>query len=238
MDGFILAAGLGTRMLPLTSTKPKALLPVGGVPLLERCINRLSEAGCKHLVVNVHHFAAMVKDFIASRRWEVAIDISDESDMLLDTGGALKKAAPLFNDDNILVYNVDILSRFSLQAMLQQHQQTGNDATLAVSRRDTSRQLLLDDRGRLRGWHNRDTDETRWVSGPATTFERAFSGIAIVTPRLIGTLPEADHPYPIIPEYLRAAKEQTIGTFEHDAAQWIDVGKPETYKEAEHFVNQ
>ena len=122
MEGFILAAGLGTRLRPLTNDRPKALVEINGVTLLERTIRRLEAANVKHIVVNVHHFADKVIDFIKSHTWQAAIDISDERELLLDTGGGLKKAAALFSGkDNILIHNVDILSDIDLQDLERHH---------------------------------------------------------------------------------------------------------------------
>lgn len=224
MEGFILAAGLGTRLRPLTVDRPKALVEVGGVTLLERTIRRLEDAGVRHLVVNVHHFADKVINFIASCHWQAAIDISDERDLLLDTGGGLKKASALFSGtENVLVHNVDILSDIDLREVETQHSERGNLVTLCVSRRQTKRLLSFDDEGRLTG----RADEGL-----------AFSGISIVSPELFALLPEADHPYPVIDEYIRLSHEgHRIGSFIHSADHWLDVGKPETLALAQKLHN-
>ena len=229
MEGFILAAGLGTRLRPLTDTRPKALVEVGGHTLLELAIRRLEAAGIRHIVVNVHHFAPQVIDFIESLKDKESkslracrIDISDESDLLLDTGGGLKKAAHLFSgSDNILVHNVDILSRVDLQDVERQHREQGNDATLCVSRRTTKRLLQFDADGRLL----RRADEGM-----------AFSGISVVSPRLLTLLPEADHPYPIIDEYIRLSPQAAIRCYEHPKEGWLDVGKPDSLEKARQWL--
>lgn len=215
MEGFILAAGLGTRLRPLTNDRPKALVEVRGVTLLERSIRRLEEAGIEHIVINVHHFADKVIDFVESRTWQATIDISDERDLLLDTGGGLKHAAPLFSGkDNILIHNVDILSDIDLRDVERKHRADGNLVTLCVSRRQTQRLLAFDDNGLLMG---------RAAEG------LAFSGISIVSPELFALLPEADHPYPVIDEYIRLSREgRRIGSYQHSPDHWLDVGKPET----------
>ena len=159
MEGFILAAGLGTRLRPLTNDKPKALVEVNGVTLLERTLRRMEAAGINHIVVNVHHFAEKVIDFVESlkdkepKRQKVCkIDISDERDLLLDTGGGLKKAAALFSGrENVLVHNVDILSDIDLQEVERQHREQGNLVTLCVSQRETKRMLEFDNNGLLLG---------------------------------------------------------------------------------------
>ncbi len=223
MEGFILAAGLGTRLRPLTNDRPKALVEVGGMTLLERTIRRLEEAGIRHIVVNVHHFADKVIDFVNTHTWQAKIDISDERDLLLDTGGGLKHAAPLFSGrDNILIHNVDILSDLDLQEVERRHRSEGNLVTLCVSRRQTKRLLAFDERGLLVG----RADEGL-----------AFSGISIVSPELFALLPEADRPYPVIDEYIRLSQAgHRIGAYLHDPAHWLDVGKPETLKQAEQWT--
>lgn len=223
MEGFILAAGLGTRLRPLTNDRPKALVEVGGVTLLERTIRRLEEAGIRHIVVNVHHFADKVIDFVNTHTWQARTDISDERDLLLDTGGALKHAAPLFSGrEEVLVHNVDILSDIDLQSVERHHRSEGNLVTLCVSRRKTKRLLAFDERGLLVG----RADEGL-----------AFSGISIVSPELFALLPEADRPYPVIDEYIRLSQAgHRIGAYLHDPAHWLDVGKPETLKQAEQWT--
>lgn len=223
MEGFILAAGLGTRLRPLTDDRPKALVKVGGMTLLERTIRRLESAGINHIVINVHHFADKVIDFVNTHTWQTKIDISDERDLLLDTGGALKHAAPLFSGrEEVLVHNVDILSDIDLQAVERHHRSEGNLVTLCVSRRKTKRLLAFDERGLLVG----RADEGL-----------AFSGISIVSPELFALLPEADRPYPVIDEYIRLSQAgHRIGAYLHDPAHWLDVGKPETLKQAEQWT--
>ena len=222
MEGFVLAAGLGTRLRPLTDDRPKALVEVGGSTLLERTIHRLEQAGIEHIVINVHHFADKVVEFIGSREWQAKIDISDERALLLDTGGGLKYAAPLFTGrENVLVHNVDILSDIDLQDVERKHEAEGNLVTLCVSRRETKRLLEFDADGRLVGRAERGM---------------AFSGISVVSPALFGLLPDADHPYPIIDEYIRLSGEgERIGSYIHPAERWLDVGKPETLEQAQRW---
>lgn len=222
MEGFILAAGLGTRLRPLTDDRPKALVEINGTTLLELAINRLEDAGIGHIVVNVHHFADKVVDFVRGRQWQATIDISDEREMLLDTGGGLKKAAPLFSGkENILIHNVDILSVVDLKDVERKHVEEGNLVTLCVSRRETKRLLEFDSDGLLLG---------RAEQG------LAFSGISVVSPALFALLPEADKPYPVIDEYIRLGREgQRIGSYLHAADRWLDVGKPETLEMAKRW---
>ncbi len=204
MEGFILAAGLGTRLRPLTNDRPKALVEISGVTLLEHTIRTLTGAGISHIVVN-------------------PVDISDERSLLLDTGGGLKHAAPLFSGrDDILVHNVDILSNVDLRAVEAQHRAQRNLVTLCVSRRTTKRLLAFDAHGHLLG----RADEGL-----------AFSGISVVSPRLFPLLPEADHPYPVIDEYIRLSHEgHPVGAFIHPAEHWLDVGKPDTLEKAKQWT--
>ncbi|MDY5968583.1 MAG: nucleotidyltransferase family protein [Bacteroidales bacterium] len=231
MQAFLLAAGLGTRLRPLTLTRPKALVEVRGKTLLETNIERLAEAGAKRIVVNVHHFADMMKGYIASREWPTEVLVSDEAEKLLDTGGGLKHAQSLFMaSEPILVYNVDVLSRFSLEGMLLRHKEERAMATLAVSRRETQRYLLFCN-NRLVGWCNKKSGEKLCIGEVCLhPYELAFSGIAIVEPRLLELLPPSSEPYPIIPEYLRLAKCEHIEAYVHSASDWLDVGKPETLR--------
>ena len=230
MEGFILAAGLGTRLRPLTDDRPKALVEVNGVTLLEHTIRTLETAGIKHIVVNVHHFADKVIDFIGSRKWQATIDISDERNLLLDTGGGLKKAASLFSGrENILIHNVDILSDIDLCDVERKHVAEGNLVTLCVSQRQTKRLLEFDENGLLLG-----RADTSHLS--PFTFHLAFSGISVVSPELFALLPKADHPYPVIEEYIRLSREgRRIGSYIHPADRWLDVGKPETLQQAQQW---
>lgn len=225
MEGMILAAGLGTRLRPLTDSRPKALVEVCGRTLLELCIGRMAEAGIRRVVVNVHHFGDMMIDYIGSRRWPCEVAVSDERPLLLDTGGALRHAAPLFSGrEDVLVHNVDILSEVDFHDLEACHRSAGNLATLCVSRRTTRRMLRFSAEGQL---------ERRAEGCEADERTLAFSGITLVSPELFGLLPEVDHPYPIIDEYLRLVGQgYRIGSYRHPAEHWLDVGKPETLEKA------
>lgn len=221
MEGFVLAAGLGTRLRPLTDDRPKALVEVGGKTMLQHIIEKLQAAGINHLVVNVHHFADKVVDFIRSRQWQCTIDISDESTLLLDTGGGLKHAAHLFSGkENVLVHNVDIFSDIDLRDVEAAHRRDGNLVTLCVSQRQTKRLLEFNADGLLVGRAERGL---------------AFSGVSVVSPKLLDLLPEADHPYPVIDEYIRLSHDYRIGCYLHSAEHWLDVGKPETLEQAKQW---
>ncbi len=222
MEGFVLAAGLGTRLRPLTDDRPKALVEVGGKTLLQHTIEKLQASGINHIVVNVHHFADNVVSFLRSRQWQCTIDISDERNLLLDTGGGLKHAAPLFSGkENVLVHNVDILSDIDLCDVEAQHKRDGNLVTLCVSQRPTKRLLEFDTDGLLVGRAERGL---------------AFSGVSVVSPALFALLPEADHPYPVIDEYIRLSRSHRIGCYRHSPDHWLDVGKPETLEQARQWT--
>ena len=226
MQALILCAGLGTRLRPLTDNCPKALVTLCEKTLLERTIETLIHAGATHIVVNIHHFGDQIEAYIKERQWPATIVISDERAMLLDTGGALRHALPLLRpDEPIVVHNVDIVHHIDLQSMLKCHTAQQNQATLAVSQRDTSRLLLICN-GRLCGWRNRQNGETKWSRGEQPEAEPwAFSGIAVVEPSLIEQFPGDDHPYPVIPQYLRLAASNRIGTFVHTPDNWHDIGR-------------
>lgn len=237
MQAFILAAGLGTRLKPLTDNRPKAMVEVQGVPLLKIAIDNLVRQGVSRIVINTHHFADMVCDYVASKKWDVPVAISDERDLLLDTGGGLKKAAPLFaNDEPILIHNVDILSRINVAQLYSEHINSMSVATLVVSQRNTSRYLLFNPKQQLVGWLNKSNGDTKWVDSPCQDCqELAFDGIAIVEPQILELLPPANKPYSIISAYLSIAKHHRINYFELTKEDWLDVGKPETLNQAQQW---
>ncbi len=231
MEGFILAAGLGTRLRPLTNDRPKAMVEVNGHPLLELAIQRLASAGAQRIVVNVHHFADQVEAFLDSHPWPCPVSVSDERSLLLDTGGALRHAAPLFSGaDDILIHNVDVLSTLDLRDLLARHRAEGNLATLCCSDRPTQRRLLFDEDRRLLGRDNNTQNSKFKTQNPLPL---AFSGIAVVHPSMLDMLPDADHPYSIIDQYIRLAASHPIRCHLHAAAQWLDVGRLETLEKAQ-----
>ena len=195
MKAMIFAAGLGTRLKPLTDHMPKALVPVAGRPMLEHVILKLKAAGFNELVINIHHFGEQILDFLrANQNFGLTIHISDERDCLLDTGGGIRKAEPFFRgNEPFLIHNVDILSDTDLKALYEYHRQSGNDATLLASRRKTIRYLLFDDEKRLCGWINKDTLQTKpegFAYNPEHHHEYAFSGIHVISPSLFHYMDE------------------------------------------------
>lgn len=241
MQAMIFAAGLGTRLKPLTDTMPKALVPVGGRPLIEHVLLKLIASGFNRIVINVHHFAPMIRAWLANHNFPgVEILISDETDQLLDTGGGLRKAASLFDSDApILIHNVDILSNVDLRTLYDAGRD--NDATLLVSRRDTSRYLLFDSTMRLHGWTNIQTGEVKPpcpALNPADFTLLAFSGIHVFSPRLFARMADFPEKFGIIDFYLKACADCNIRGHEMQDLRLMDVGKIGTLAEAEAFITQ
>lgn len=230
MNALILAAGLGTRLRPLTDTMPKALVPVQGKPLLDHTIERLRDAGFTHIIVNVHHLAQQIIDHIAQSDYGLPIHISDERAQLLDTGGAVKHAAPLFPDDSlpILVHNVDILHDVDLRAFYISHSPRSY-ATLLTTPRTTTRYLAADTTDRLRAWTNVKSGE---VKPAGTSLEglrlQAFAGLHIVSRQAINDMCSWPDRFSIIDFYIRQCSEHPIALQSHPHANILDVGKPDT----------
>lgn len=237
----IFAAGLGTRLKPLTDHMPKALVPVAGKPMLEHVIEKLKAAGFDEIVINVHHFANQIIDFLKEKNnFGITIHISDETDFLLDTGGGIKKAAPYF-DEPFLIHNVDILSNTDLKVLYHYHLQSGNDATLLVSPRQTTRYLLFNSDKRLCGWINKETLQTKpegFIYQPNIQKEYAFSGIHIISPGLFKRMDEKwNGKFSIMDFYLQICQEAMIGGYAKEDLQLIDIGKPETLAKAKKYIN-
>lgn len=241
MNAMIFAAGLGTRLKPLTDTMPKALVPVAERPLIEHVLLKLKASGCTHAVVNVHHFAEQIMDFLeANHNFGMRISISDERGMLLETGGGIKKAGPLFdNDDPILIHNVDILSNADLNALYQAHESHHADATLLVSERESSRYLLFDDQQKLCAWENVKTGEIR-SPYPQPNLDQlnrfAFSGIHVFSPRLFKEMDRFPEKFPIIDFYLDVCKTHRLLAYRQDGLRLLDVGKTAALDQAQAFI--
>ena len=247
-QAMIFAAGLGTRLKPLTDTKPKALIPVGGETLIGRTIGRLLAYGYRDFVANVHHFAQDIKDYVAMQDYAQLVKFSDETAMLLETGGGLKKAAPLFDPSApILIHNVDILDNVDYDWFANQHQDD-EDAVLLVSRRQTKRYLLFDNGMRLMGWKNIETGE---IKSPFEYVRRtglsqhgealhifAFSGIHSFSPRLFPLMDRFPDRFSIIDFYLSVCHRSHIVGLVKDDLEMIDVGKLDSLQAAEEFVKR
>jgi MurNAc alpha-1-phosphate uridylyltransferase len=238
MKAFILAAGLGTRLKPLSDNKPKALVEVNGIPLLEHLICKLQNIGINEIIINTHHFAEQVKSFLKQKNnFGIHIEISDESEQLLDTGGGLKKAAWFFNDNKpFLVHNVDVLSNVDLNLLYNTHAQSCSLATLAVRDRNTSRYFLFNDKNELCGWKNTKTAEIKYSRNYSQELvPLAFSGIHIINPQLFELMNETGK-FSMIDVYLRLSTYNKISAFRHDKDFWLDMGKPESIEEASMFL--
>ena len=244
----VFAAGLGTRLRPLTDTKPKALVPVGGEPLLHHVIMKLKAAGYERIVVNVHHFAEQIIAYLnANQNFGIDIRISDETDGLLETGGGIKKALPLFDQESpILIHNVDILSNLNLKDFPLPGE-LNPDALLLVSQRKTKRYLLFGDDMSLKGWTNIETGEVR--SPYSGLFEDsslftlhsslqklAFSGIHVIWPSVFPLFNEMPERFSIIDFYLKYCHQYAFIGYEQKDLQLMDVGKLDTLDQAEQFL--
>lgn len=244
MKAMIFAAGLGTRLRPLTDTMPKALVPVGGKPLLEILLRKLIAAGITDIVINVHHFADQIIRFVeANRSFGIHIAFSDETGALLETGGGIKKAMPLLSEGNpedkpFLVHNVDILSNVDLSRFCSPGQD--DSARLLVSTRKTKRYLLFDEENRLVGWTNVDTGEVK-SSYPGLDVSRcrryAFAGVHLFSPRLFRYFDTWPDKFSVIDFYLSVCDRETIRAYPCEGLKLMDVGKAETLEQAEEFLH-
>ena len=238
MKAMILAAGFGTRLRPLTDDRPKALVEVAGRTMLEITLTRLRDFGIQEVIVNVHHFAEMIDDYLkAKNNFGMRIEVSRE-DTLLDTGGGLKKAAWFFWEDSnlidrpIVLHNVDVISTIDLRRMVQFHTEHQALATLAVQDRATSRYLLFDEQLQLCGRRAGRDGNPELVRASQRTEALAFSGIHLISPRLLEMMIE-EGAFSIISTYLRlAAQGEKILAFRADEYYWRDMGKPENVAQA------
>lgn len=242
MKAMIFAAGLGTRLRPLTDRIPKALIPVGGTPLLDLLIRKMDRAGVSDIVINVHHHADLMKRHIQTlqtterpRLW-----VSDETEELLDTGGGIKKAAAFFSsgEEPFLVHNVDILSNVSLEEFYRQGRDF--DAALLVSERNTFRYLLFDENGRLKGWINEKTGQVKSPYpdlDPATCRKYAFAGIHTFSPSLFPEMAAWPDKFSIIDFYLSVCHRAHIQAVCRPDLKLLDIGKPETLPLAGDFLS-
>lgn len=248
MKALVFAAGLGTRLRPFTLEHPKALVPLAGVPMLQRVLLKLADAGVRTVVVNVHHFASQIVDFLrANRNFGLDLHISDESSLLLDTGGGILKARRWLDDEPFLVHNADIYTDFPIAEMLGRHTASEADVTLLVDRRDTSRYLLFNPTGRMAGWQNRRTGEVLPAGiNPDDYKALAFGGAHIWSPRAIHRLEayareigamdgvEIVKPFPVVPFYVAACQDIRIQAYTPTSPyRWHDVGSPATLASAE-----
>lgn len=237
MEGMIFAAGLGTRLRPLTNDRPKALVELKGKSLLLRCIERMVGAGIHRIVINIHHFAELMRSEIAQIDIPgVELIISDESDLLLDTGGGLKKASKLFSaGEPVLIHNVDIYSELNLEKLIADYRDAPKHALMVIRKCEGGRVLKFGQDLSLKGWMNMDTGEEKVAREDfysADTY--SFCGIHIVSPEFIKMI-NGEGAFSIIDEYISQAKQFDVCGYYYKG-QFIDLGTPEAIASAERVV--
>ncbi|MGN6603729.1 MAG: nucleotidyltransferase family protein [Ginsengibacter sp.] len=235
MKAMILAAGLGTRLKPFTDNHPKALAVVNNKTVLERNIEYLASFGIKEVIINVHHFAQQVIDFVKKNDgFGSAITISDETNELLETGGGIKKAAWFFEKESepFVVMNVDVLTDLDLNKMIGFHLQQKPLTTLAVTSRKTSRYFLFNESKILCGWRNEKTGEEKISRPSENLLAKAFSGIHIISPGIFSLI-KREGKFSMVDVYLELSQSNNIVAFDHSNSKFIDVGKPESLLKAE-----
>jgi len=235
---FILAAGLGTRLGKLTDNKPKALLEINGIPMLQLVIERLLNEGIDEFIINIHHHGQQVIDFLnKNENFGATIHISDEQDLLLDTGGAIAKAKAYFTgNDQVLIHNVDVISNLDIKELEIRHNINNAIATLCVRQRQSNRYLLFDDEMKLVGWRNTLTGEFKWIEKPKTVFQAfAYSGIYLVNSNFAGKISFKGN-FSIIDAWLKMAANETIIGYPDNSPVWFDLGTKQKLKEAENYL--
>jgi NDP-sugar pyrophosphorylase family protein len=239
MKAMIFAAGLGTRLQPFTNHQPKALVEVAGEPMLGRLIKHLRDSGFKQIILNVHHFADKVKDYLEeNHNFGLEITVSDETDLLLDTGGGLKKAGWFFQSgEPFLLHNVDIFSDMDLIKLMNTHKSTGAMATLVVRERPSSRYFLCNEEMQLCGWENTKTGEKKISRNYPVLTRYAFSGIHVLSPEIFKNISETGV-FSIVDLYLRLARDHKILAYPENKSTWVDMGKKQGLDEAERFFHQ
>ncbi len=237
INAMIFAAGLGSRLKPLTDHRPKALVEVAGIPLLEIALRKMERMGIPKVVVNVHHHADQMLDFLShfkSSKMEVLI--SHEQDQLLDTGGGLLKARPLFDRQaSILLYNVDILTNADLNKFIESHLKADHSVSLMVKNREASRYLLFDEKMHLAGWRQADGSGETLLSDKQTLKPFGFQGIHLIKPSLFEYMNEQGA-FPIVPFYLGVADKLPIVGYESKDSDWFDIGTPQKLARAEAYM--
>ena len=239
MKAMIFSAGLGTRLRPITDSIPKALVTINNKTLLEIVIQRLKAFGISQIIINVHHFAEQIIQFIKDNNsFDIEIELSKEN-ILLDTGGGLKKAAWFFdNDKSFLLHNVDVLSDLDILELVDNHIENNALATLATRIRNSTRYFLTDTQNNLCGWESTQTKEKKIVRQAEGNLSRAsFMGIHVISPKLLSLLP-GDDKFSIIDTYLQSARNNIIKTFPCDKYRWLDLGKPEQLAKADQLLTE
>lgn len=246
MKAMIFAAGLGTRLRPYTNDRPKAMVEILGRPMIEHLLLKLKKEGFRDIVINTHHFPDQIPAFLrAHDDFGLNIAISDERELLMDTGGGILQARSfLESQEPFLVHNVDIITDLSLKDLISRHRESDAIATLSVKHRKTSRYLMVDKEGDLRGWQNIQSGEVKPEGFDARGKDLdqvAFSGVHVISPevfRYMGSGTQWHGPFSIIPFYLSLIGKQRISTVSCDEASWFDVGKPETLQQASEWLEK
>ena len=236
MKAMIFAAGIGSRLKPLTDERPKALVEIEGRPLLYYAIKKLKSAGINSIVINVHHFSSKIVEYLNENDFfGIEIIISDETNLLLDTGGGLFNASGFFNDnESFIVYNVDVISNIDLKSLVDAHNSKKALVTLAVMDRKTSRYLLFDESMTLCGWRNIQKNLEIVTRKDEHTKQYAFSGIQVVDPRIFKEYKSKTDVFPILDVYLELSKNNKLYGFDHSNTLWFDLGK---YSEFDNAIN-
>jgi NDP-sugar pyrophosphorylase family protein len=247
MKALIFAAGLGTRLRPLTNDRPKAMVEIAGKPMLQHVIERVAAAGFDDITINIHHYGQMIIDFLERNdNFGLNIHISDERGLLLDTGGGILKARQwLDGDEPFLVHNTDIISTLDLKAFYDYHVEHDALATILVKERKTQRYFLLDENDRLCGWTNKATGEFKPEAAKLqgrNLREMAFGGLHIISPRVFPELERfrrksGEEKFSIVPFYIGMCTHHLIQGYHPDGDyQWLDIGKPETLAQAQELL--
>ncbi len=236
----LLAAGFGTRLKPFTDHHPKALAEVNGKTLLQYNIEYLQQFGIYEVIINVHHFAEQIIHSIQTNNgWGSNINISDETDAILETGGGLKRAGCFFKDEeDFVLMNVDILTDLPLNEMISFHKKNNPLATLATSKRETSRYFLFNKENILCGWKNVKTGEEKIVRNEENLMAKAFSGIHVISTKIFSLMQQSETKFSMVDAYLSLCAESKILSFDHSDAKFIDVGKLENLQQAAILFNK
>ncbi len=235
MKALIFAAGLGTRLKPLTDSMPKALVPVNGIPLLKHVAQKLQAAGVSEIIINIHHKGEQIIDFVRSENnFGMRVEFSDETGNLLETGGGIKFASRFFDDHvPFFVHNVDILSNVNLTDFYRFHRQSGALASLFVGERKSNRYLLFDDQQHLKAWKNETSGEIKPDGMHIENFKSmAFNGIHVISPQIFQYMEGWEGKFSIIDFYLSIAQQYTIAAYCPSGVEMIDVGKVESLEVA------
>ncbi|MCB2197746.1 MAG: nucleotidyltransferase family protein [Bacteroidetes bacterium] len=237
MKAMIFAAGKGTRLQPLTNDTPKALVKVNGVPMLEHVIKKLIHTGVNEIIINIHYLGDQIIEFLKTKNnFGIHIEISDESDQLLDTGGGLLKATDFFNQNEpFILHNTDIISNIDLKKMITFHKRENALATLAVRKRTSSRYFLFNQQMELCGWQNTKTNEKVISKEVKNLKPYAFSGIHIINSNIFNYLHETVK-FSIVNTYLELSKKELIKGFNHTSDYWFDIGNPEKLETVERYL--